>query len=233
MKGKWIFFVAVTVLVFGAARAIWIRQDVSLPDARNSLHDQQHSAHEVAMKPVQVDSEPLENMQDHIEMVSSASIEMASLQHPKMEPQETARRKPGEPQNPPPIPEQFPEPPAPQMGWAEAQYEIDGRIVAPGNRFGQMTLVHVKPSAEISATLKWPKAAPGATVILEVVDGGRLDGDQLSQLVRVDEQGEVHLHYVANRQPGRCQIVARCGMDETMLCFWVADEWMKNTPVGL
>ena len=141
-------------------------------------------------------------------------------------------RQPGEPLNPPPIPERFPEPAAPQMGWAEARYDIDGRVVTPGNQFGQMALVHVAPGARISATLKWPKAVVGSTVALEVVDGGRLEGGQLSALTRVDERGEVSFRFTANRQLGKCQVVARSGMDETGLFFWVAEASAKNIPTG-
>lgn len=142
-------------------------------------------------------------------------------------------RKPGEPVRSPPIPSHFPEPPVPQMGWAEARYEFGGRVVTPGNQRGQMALVHVAPGMEIAATIKWPRAVPGTAVALEVVDGGRLEGSQLSMLKQVDGRGEIQFRFTANRQPGRCQVVVRSGTDEMALRFWVAEEMAKNAPAGL
>ncbi len=216
MKAKWLFLIVLFIVILMAA-GVWIRQDKSSTIANLSPSNNEIQPPIVLAASGEVVAAPLANKPDKVKMTQPESV----------------RRKAGEPLNSPPIPVQFPAPPAPQMGWAEARYEIDGRVIAPGNQHGQMALVHVVPGALISATLKWPKAIPGATVALEVVDGGRLEDGQLSQLVRVDEQGEIQLRYVANRQPGKCQVVARCGMDETVLCFWVADESAKNIPAGL
>ena len=233
MRVKRVFLAVVVVLVLMAAGAIWIRQDTSpAPDDTLFLEGQANASSDAAESD---EPEPmsLASGKDLIEAAKLDRVEVATPPSPVQDPPKTAARKPGEPLNPPPVPRQFPEPAAPQMGWATARYEIDGRVVTPGNRFGQMALVHVVPGARISATLKWPKPVPGATVALEVVDGGRLEGERLSKMVRIDERGEIKFLYTANRQPGKCQVVARSGMDETAVCFWVADESAKNIPTGL
>ncbi len=233
MRFKWVFLMVVVVLVLMAASSIWVRQDAPpMADVALSPGGQEDASGDAA-ESGESEPMPLASRPGTFDAANPTHNEVASSINAVQKPPATPTRKSGEPLNPPPIPERFPEPAAPQMGWAEARYDIDGRVVTPGNQFGQMALVHVAPGARISATLKWPKAVTGSAVALEVVDGGRLEGGRLSALARVDERGEISFRFTANRQPGKCQVVARSGMDETALCFWVAEESAKNIPAGL
>ncbi len=142
-------------------------------------------------------------------------------------------RKVGEPHIAPPVPRSFPARKTPQMGWADAQYVIAGKEVRPGNNSGRLSPVKVKPSENVFVSMQWPDAIRGSSVAVEVVDGGRLDDNEISKLLEIGADGNIDFTFVANDMPGRCQVVVRHGMDETALTFWVESGRPENEPPTL
>ena len=144
-------------------------------------------------------------------------------------------RLPGEPLQPPPMPENIPVPAAPETGWAHAEIQIAGQRFEPGNIFGQIQPVRVAPRTDIAITVQWPHVRPGTSVCVEVVNSGRLASGALSQLCRADQAGQIHFDYTANDQPGTCLVVTRIGFEETTFTFEVekpAQPDSISTPVS-
>lgn len=111
--------------------------------------------------------------------------------------------------------EVLPEPAVADLGTGQAH---DQGLAA--NISGVFPRVLIEPGVVVPVTVAFPGAAGGA-VVVSVMDGGSLDGRDVSREMQLDEQGRLQFAFHAGASPGIYRVTLRRGGSRQMLQFWV------------
>jgi hypothetical protein len=97
------------------------------------------------------------------------------------------------------------------------------RVMTP-NEIGHFPRIYLKPKQEVPVEVSFPDAQAAEPVVVQVEDGGSIDGDKVSKGDVLDDAKKVAFKFRANADEGIYHVVLRKGADSRVLDFWVGDE---------
>jgi hypothetical protein len=122
-----------------------------------------------------------------------------------------------------------------QLVRARVEVERQAHVLTP-NQIGDFPQVYVAARQTVAVVVEYPEAQPGAAIVVQMMDGGRLveperppgiDHDMV-RLVRLDEQRTARFAVQVSGNDGMHRVVLTKGADKKQLDFWVGEERVAN-----
>jgi hypothetical protein len=124
-----------------------------------------------------------------------------------------------------PIKVEYAEPVAESGEHVKASVTVGGQeYQLSSNQIGCFPRIYVEPQATIPVKLSYPDGNPGDSVVVEVEDGGHLNGRQMAEVATLDDQKTVQFQFQTTEQSGIYRIALLNGADTKVLNFWVGQE---------
>ena len=97
------------------------------------------------------------------------------------------------------------------------------RTLTP-NEIGHFPRVYINANQAVPVEVSYPDGQPDDPVVIQVEDGGNLDGSLAAKLGKLDSLKKIAFKFTANADLGVYRVVLRKGADLRVLDFWVGDE---------
>ena len=99
------------------------------------------------------------------------------------------------------------------------------------NQMGEYPRLHVNPEETAEVRLQFSSVETGSRVAVAAQDGGKLDGQDRSTVLEVDDHRQVAFAFTASENEGIHRVVVTTSAGETkLLDFWVGPDHEIATP---
>lgn len=92
------------------------------------------------------------------------------------------------------------------------------------NQFGEFPRTYAAPGQEVTVRVQFPDAEPGARIVAQVEDGGKLDGGKAVLALELDEKREAGFRFQSDKEQGAYRISIHRGPDWKVVQIWAATD---------
>ena len=96
----------------------------------------------------------------------------------------------------------------------------DAKTIIQPSQAGIFPRIFVNPSDTVSVVLQFPDGKAGDLVGVSALDGGSLDGTNISEVLTLNDSGEAELDFTVSQNQGVSRVAVQNGAQRTTLDFW-------------